>query len=66
MNMYFYFCDERNHCIRILTPTGRVVTFAGRGNDSSDPGFAMVHYVQKLVLLIRGRLHTMKKENASM
>ena len=26
----------------------------------------MVHYVQKLVLLIRGRLHTMKKENASM
>ena len=36
----FYFCDERNHCIRILTPTGRVVTFAGRGNDSSDPGFA--------------------------
>ena len=36
----FYFCDERNHCIRILTPTGRVVTFAGRGNDSSDPGYA--------------------------
>lgn len=36
----FYFCDEYNHCIRILTPTGRVVTFAGRGNDSKDPGFA--------------------------
>lgn len=36
----FYFCDEWNHCIRILTPTGRVVTFAGRGNDSKDPGFA--------------------------
>lgn len=50
----FYFCDERNHCIRILTPTGRVVTFAGRGNDSSDPGLQMVHYVQKLVCLSVG------------
>lgn len=25
----FYFCDKSNHCIRILSPTGRVSTFAG-------------------------------------
>lgn len=27
----FYFCDKDNHCIRILTPEGRVTTYAGRG-----------------------------------
>lgn len=36
----FYFCDERNNCIRILTPSGRVSTFAGRGNGIGDPGYA--------------------------
>lgn len=28
----FYFCDRRNHCVRILTPEGLVTTFAGRGS----------------------------------
>ena len=28
----FYFTDDYNHCVRVLTPTGRVYTFAGRGN----------------------------------
>ena len=36
----FYFCDENNHCIRILTPQGRVTTFAGRGNNSTSGGYA--------------------------
>lgn len=25
----FYFCDRNNHCIRILTPSGQVKTYAG-------------------------------------
>lgn len=36
----FYFTDDYNHCIRVLTPSGRVYTFAGRGNGSSDGGYA--------------------------
>ena len=32
----FYFCDRDNHAIRILTPKGRVSTFAGRGNNSTS------------------------------
>lgn len=32
----FYFCDKNNHCIRILTPDGRVTTFAGRGNNKES------------------------------
>ncbi|WP_077152536.1 IPT/TIG domain-containing protein [Bacteroides bouchesdurhonensis] len=32
----FYFCDKNNHCVRILTPTGRVTTFAGRGNNGTS------------------------------
>ena len=31
----FYFCDKENHVIRILTPTGRVTTWAGRGNNQT-------------------------------
>ena len=30
----FYFTDQMNHCIRILTPEGSVTTFAGRGSSS--------------------------------
>ena len=30
----FYFCDNRNHCIRYLTPDGIVRTYAGRGTSS--------------------------------
>lgn len=36
----FYFCDEKNNCIRVLTPTGRVTTFAGRGNGIAAGGYA--------------------------
>lgn len=35
----FYFCDQDNHAIRILTPQGRVSTFAGRGNNGTS-GYA--------------------------
>lgn len=35
----FYFCDRANHAIRILTPQGRVSTFAGRGNNGTS-GYA--------------------------
>jgi hypothetical protein len=35
----FYFCDKANHAIRILTPQGRVSTFAGRGNNGTS-GYA--------------------------
>ena len=31
----FYFTDKENHCVRILTPTGRVTTWAGRGNNQT-------------------------------
>lgn len=30
----FYFCDRENQCIRILSPEGKVTTFAGRGSTS--------------------------------
>jgi len=35
----FYFCDKMNHAIRILSPDGRVTTFAGRGSTgvNSNP-----------------------------
>ena len=36
----FYFTDDYNNCVRVLTPTGRVYTFAGRGNDIADGGYA--------------------------
>ena len=26
----FYFVDKQNHCVRTLTPTGRVKIYAGR------------------------------------
>ncbi|KAA6349725.1 hypothetical protein EZS27_002885 [termite gut metagenome] len=32
----FYFCDRENHCIRILSPDGRVTTFAGRGSNGTS------------------------------
>ena len=35
----FYFCDKANHAVRILTPQGRVNTFAGRGNNGTS-GYA--------------------------
>lgn len=35
----FYFCDKDNHAIRILTPQGRVSTYAGRGNNGTS-GYA--------------------------
>lgn len=36
----FYFCDEKNNCIRMMTPNGRVTTFAGRGNGIAAGGYA--------------------------
>jgi len=35
----FYFCDRGNHAIRVLSPQGRVSTFAGRGNNGTS-GYA--------------------------
>src|SRR5699024_4091648 len=36
-NQYdFYFAEQGNHDIRILTPKGKVTTFAGRGSSSID------------------------------
>lgn len=38
----FYFCDRNNNCIRILTPNGKVTTFAGRGSpgvNNSTSGY---------------------------
>lgn len=31
----FYFCDNQNHCVRILTPEGIVKTYAGRGSTTA-------------------------------
>ncbi|MFT3902882.1 MAG: IPT/TIG domain-containing protein [Niabella sp.] len=33
----FYFTEQGNHDIRILTPQGKVTTFAGRGSSSINP-----------------------------
>lgn len=33
----FYLCDKKNHCIRVITPQGKVSTFAGRGSSSLNP-----------------------------
>ncbi|MCD2421466.1 IPT/TIG domain-containing protein [Niabella pedocola] len=33
----FYFTEQNNHDIRILTPQGKVTTFAGRGSSSINP-----------------------------
>lgn len=33
----FYFTEQHNHDIRILTPAGKVTTFAGRGSSSINP-----------------------------
>ena len=35
----FYFCDEANHCVRVMNPQGRIETFAGRGNNGTS-GYA--------------------------
>lgn len=35
----YYFCDQMNHCIRKLTPQGRVSTFAGRPNGNGTAGY---------------------------
>lgn len=35
----FYFTDKQNHCIRTLTPTGRVKIYAGRPNGNGSNGF---------------------------
>jgi hypothetical protein len=32
----FYFCERNNHDIRILTPDGKVTTFAGRGSNGTS------------------------------
>ncbi|TJY68777.1 hypothetical protein FAZ19_02815 [Sphingobacterium alkalisoli] len=32
----YYFCDRDNHCVRTVTPQGRVSTFAGRGNNGTS------------------------------
>lgn len=32
----FYVVDEKNHCIRIITPESYVSTFAGRGSANAD------------------------------
>lgn len=32
----FYVCDVDNHSVRMVTPTGEVSTFAGKGSPSSD------------------------------
>lgn len=34
----FYFCDEKNHAVRYLTPSGRVYTYAGR-SDGGPEGY---------------------------
>lgn len=33
----FYFTEQHNHDLRILTPEGKVTTFAGRGSSSINP-----------------------------
>lgn len=35
----FYFVDKQNHCVRTLTPTGRVKIYAGRPNGDGATGF---------------------------
>jgi len=32
----FYFTEQNNHCVRILTPEGKVTTYAGRGSTGLD------------------------------
>ena len=32
----FYLCDIANHSVRIISPSGQVSTFAGKGSPSSD------------------------------
>ena len=32
----FYLCDINNHSVRIVSPTGEVSTYAGKGSPSSD------------------------------
>lgn len=32
----FYVCDVDNHSIRVVSPTGEVATYAGKGSPSSD------------------------------
>ena len=58
----FYFCDKVNHVIRILTPQGRVSTFAGTPGTAS---YRDGDYAWKHVLPIRQELLTMKKSNVS-
>lgn len=36
----FYFCDEGNNCVRMMTPYGRITTFAGRGNGIATGDYA--------------------------
>lgn len=35
----FYFVDKQNHCVRVMTPTGKVTLYAGRPNGDGAKGF---------------------------
>lgn len=35
----FYFVDKQNHCVRVMTPLGRVSMYAGRPNGDDTKGF---------------------------
>lgn len=60
----FYFCDRSNHAIRILTPMGRVSTYAGRGNNGPVDMLTVI-YVLRLVSTPRRQLLMMRLQNVS-
>lgn len=35
----FYFVDKQNHCVRVMTPAGKVTLYAGRPNGDGTKGF---------------------------
>lgn len=35
----FYFVDKQNHCVRVMTPAGKVTLYAGRPNGDGSKGF---------------------------
>lgn len=56
----FYFVDKQNHCVRVMTPAGKVTLYADVRMGMELKDLMMEICVHRLVLIIQRALYTMK------